>query len=147
MNDTATRSPGGSLRILLLDDDVFMLALVGDLLAELGQYEVTAESSSRRALATLRRVRPQLLICDLSMPDIDGIEFLRQAAADDFRGGVLVLSGMDDAVRLAAGRLATAQGLRVLGIEKKPIGAARLQQVLLAAQAASGMSLRGEVAR
>jgi CheY-like chemotaxis protein len=135
MNDTGLRALAAPLRILLLDDDVFMLAVVEDMLRELGQDDITAEASSRRALATLRRVQPQLLVCDLSMPEIDGIEFMRLAAADGYRGSVLLLSGMDDAVRMAAGRLATAQGLRLVGIEKKPITAAALEQAVLAARA------------
>lgn len=135
MNDTGPRALAAPLRILLLDDDAFLLALVADLLADLGEDDVTTEASSRRALDTLRRVQPQLLVCDLSMPEVDGIEFLRLAAADGYRGGVLLLSGMDDAVRLAAGRLATAQGLRLVGIEKKPVTAAALERALQAARA------------
>lgn len=118
------------LRVLLLDDDAFMLALVHEMLNELGQFEVHAESCARRALQTLARVQPALLICDLSLPDMDGIEFLHAAAEARFGGCVMLLSGIDDGVRRAAERLARAHGLRVLGAFRKPLAAAALAAAL-----------------
>ncbi len=113
--------PAAPMRVLLLDDDAFMLDVLADMLAELGQFDVVAQSHCAPALAALRTHRPQLLICDLSLPDMDGIEFLRLAAEGGFGGGVVLLSGMHAAVRKAAGRLAEAQGLRILGAYRKPM--------------------------
>ncbi|MDC8759684.1 response regulator [Janthinobacterium fluminis] len=120
MNDTSL-TPAAPLRVLLLDDDTFTLALLADMLGQLGQCDVVSESHGAPALEALRRHRPQLLICDLSMPDMDGIEFLDRAAAAGFDGGVVLLSGMHAAVRKAAERLALAHGLRILGAYRKPM--------------------------
>ena len=122
--DEAGQAP---VRILLLDDDVFMLDVLSDMLEQLGQFDIRCESHSGQALATLQQHQPDLLICDLSMPDVDGIEFLRMAAENGFRGGVVLLSGLHSAVRLAAERLAVANGLHILGTFRKPMESAELE--------------------
>lgn len=118
------------LRVLLLDDDVFMLDVLSDMLEHLGEFDIRCESHSELALASLREHQPDLLICDLSMPDVDGIEFLRMAAESGFQGGVVLLSGLHSAVRLAAERLAVANGLHILGTFRKPLESAELLQMV-----------------
>jgi len=136
--------PPAPFRIMLLDDDVFLLEMLADMLRALGQDDIIAESNSQRALLTLRRVEPQLLICDLSMPELDGIEFLHLAAGIGYRGGLVLLSGMDDAIRRAAERLAIAHGLRVLGTYQKPVSEASLREVLARAGIDSAAGAAGE---
>ena len=119
----ATRAP---VRVLLLDDDIFMLDLMASMLEQLGRFELRGETDARRALERLVAEPPCLLLCDLSMPDMDGIEFLQAAAVGGFRGAVILLTGMDSAVRRAAERLARANGLRVLGAFEKPMSPADL---------------------
>jgi DNA-binding NarL/FixJ family response regulator len=123
-------SPGARLRVLLLDDDTFMLAVLADMFAALGSFDVRCESDAKRALHSLASDAPGLLVCDLSMPDMDGIEFLHAAAEAHFRGGVILLSGMDSGVRRSAERLARAHGLQVLGAYKKPISPDELRAAL-----------------
>ena len=120
------------LRVLLLDDDSFTLEVMADMLANAGDYDVLCETDAQRALVRLAGERPGLLICDLSMPDMDGIEFMRAAAEAGFQGSVMLLSGMDAGVRRAAERLARANGLNVLGAWQKPISAPDLQSALAA---------------
>ena len=124
-------------RVLLLDDDRFMLEVLRDMLDMLATgnggspFEVHAELDARRALAALPRHAPELLICDLAMPDMDGIEFLQAAAGQGFRGRVIVVSALEDGVRDAATELARALGLRVAGALRKPVA---LEQLRLAMQ-------------
>jgi CheY-like chemotaxis protein len=136
-------TPAARLRVLLLDDDVFMLDLLHEMLAELGPYDVFPHSDGRSALRTLASAAPHLLVCDLSMPDMDGIEFMQAAAESGFDGAVMLLSGMDPIVRKAAERLARAHGLRVLGTFRKPISAEQLRSAL-APVAAGQLPPRGE---
>jgi CheY-like chemotaxis protein len=119
-------------RVLLLDDDRFMLEVLKDLLAGCGSFEVYAEADARQALGTLRSRAPELLICDLALPDMDGVEFLQAAASLGYAGEVILLSGMDAGVRDAAGELARVLGLKVLGAFRKPIEAAQLRALVAA---------------
>lgn len=123
------------MRILLLDDDTFMLDLVAEMIAELGEHTVIRETDGRRALIELRLRPPQLVICDLSMPVMDGIDFLRLAAAQQYAGCVVLLSGVDTAVLKTAGRLAEAQGLNIQEACAKPLNEQTLAAVLARAAA------------
>jgi CheY-like chemotaxis protein len=122
------------LHILLLDDDAFMLAILQDMLDSLGDFHVHAATSAREALAMLPRLRADLLICDLSMPEMDGIEFLRTVAGHGYAGQVILLSGMDDGVLRAARLLAMAQGLTILGACHKPLARGELADLLALAR-------------
>ncbi|OBV37347.1 response regulator [Janthinobacterium psychrotolerans] len=140
--DNDVPAPGPApLRVLLLDDDVFMLDVLADMLGQQGQFDIRCESASMGALDALRQQPPELLICDLSMPDMDGIEFLRMAAELGFRGGVVLLSGLHSAIRQAAERLALANGLRILGAYPKPLRRDDLRDMIaLQRQARAGIA-------
>jgi CheY-like chemotaxis protein len=129
MNVSAVRPSPPARRVLLLDDDRFMLELLTDMFGELGHFEVLAETDARRALAALPGYAPDLLVCDLALPDMDGVEFLQAAAQLRFGGAVVLVSGMDANVRAAACELARALGLRVAASFRKPIGIEQLRGV------------------
>lgn len=116
--------------ILVLDDDAEILDLMRDMIGVVGEFDVITESDARRALVLLGERNPDLLVCDLSMPGMDGIEFLNEAAASRYRGAVILLSGMDSGVRLAAQTLANVQGLRVVAAFCKPVELADLRSAL-----------------
>ena len=117
-------------RVLVLDDDRFMLGVLEELLGEVGRYHVATEADARNALARLGEHRPDVVICDLVLPDMDGIEFLQAAAGQGFRGKVVLITGYDDGLREAAGDLARALGLQVTGTFRKPIGAEQLRRAV-----------------
>lgn len=128
------KPPSAPRRILLLDDDRFMLDVLREMLESVddaGCFDVHAEFDARRALAALPRHAPELLICDLAMPEMDGIEFLQAAAGQGFSGRVILVSALEDGVRDAATELARALGLQVAGAFRKPLA---IEQLRLAVQ-------------
>ena len=130
MNHLAVGSRGQPPRVLVLDDDHFMLSMLKDMLERIGVQEIYTEANTRHALSTLAETSPDMLICDLALPDMDGIEFMQAAAERGFRGGVILLSGMDSGVRDAAGELARVLGLQVAGIFRKPIALDQLRDAI-----------------
>ncbi len=110
-----------SLCALLLDDDPFISAIMGDMLKGLEIEKIILESDPYHALTMIQEHAPHVLICDLAIPEMDGIEFLKCLAQRRFDGGIIVVSGMNGAILKAATNLAEAHGLCVLGTYKKPV--------------------------
>ncbi len=104
--------------VLLIDDDVDVLRAIGAYFERLG-YEVTRELSGEAGLATFDRLRPEVVILDLGLPGMDGMEVLehmRQRGA-----AVILLTGQSD--------LETAVRAMQLGAENfltKPVDMAHL---------------------
>lgn len=81
--DTATVStkPGGKVRVLVTDDDAITRMLV-KLLLEREQFEVLEATNGREAVEIATRERPDLLLLDLNMPEMDGYEAILQLRKD-----------------------------------------------------------------
>lgn len=84
-------------KILALDDDADWLDLCREILSQLpSKPEIRTVSSSRRALAMLDAEPFRLLICDLKMPRIDGLQVLAIVRKRFPELRTIVLSGLDD---------------------------------------------------
>ncbi len=67
--------------ILIVDDNAMNLKLTQVLLSSLG-YTVRTATNAEEALAALATFRPQLILMDLQLPGIDGLELTRRLKAD-----------------------------------------------------------------
>ena len=116
------------MKILLIDDEPFALRLVSHQLGRLGFDNLVTEQYPLDALALLERAHGEfdLILLDLQMPDIDGIEFVRHLARLKFAGGLLLVSGEDERILQTARRLAEAHQLDVRGALHKPVTPAAL---------------------
>lgn len=112
-----------AIRILLVDDDALLLKLVARKLADLGFTSVTSCTSGAAALAMLDASgeAPELIVLDLNMPQMDGIEFSRHLVERRFAGSLLFLSGENERMLQSAEKLARAHKLSVLGSLRKPV--------------------------
>jgi EAL domain-containing protein (putative c-di-GMP-specific phosphodiesterase class I)/CheY-like chemotaxis protein len=88
------------------------------------------------ALPTLLAQQPELLLLDLGMASMDGIEVIRQLAQMKFAGRLVIVSGLSTSILRAAATLAELQDLRVAGVLTKPIRADALRALLQAPQPA-----------
>ena len=98
--------------ILLVDDDEDMLAITGRWLEKAG-YEVTRASSGRDALSFLSNRKPDLILLDYLMPEMDGPTFLNKIRTNDAYKNIPVLyrTGMEDAVGNSDDTLAKPDGI------------------------------------
>jgi len=74
------KSPG-TVRVLIVDDLSFMRAMLRDIL-EADGFVVCAESKNgREALSAFEELRPDIVLLDITMPEMDGITALRKIMA------------------------------------------------------------------
>jgi DNA-binding response OmpR family regulator len=90
----AELAPGGPV-VLLVDDDQAIRRTVAAGL-ELEGFDVVAASGGRAALEAAVRVQPAVILLDLGMPDLDGLEVVRRLRASGDQVPVCILSARDE---------------------------------------------------
>ena len=130
-----------SLRILVIDDEAFVLKLTVRILSKLGLDDVVTASNGLIALAELDNATApfDVIICDLNMPEMDGIAFMRHAADKGVSAGMILLSGEDERMLETARDLAAAHNLNILGVIPKPLKPDALSSLLNAFQPATAV--------
>lgn len=85
--------------ILVVDDNADNLRLLAGILKE-HHYKIRLAPSGERALATIRKEAPDLILLDIMMPDMDGFEVCRQLKADQETTGipVIFISALDETI-------------------------------------------------
>ena len=76
-----TAKAGSQKRLLLIDDDPNLILLVKDYL-EFRGYEVVAAGNGIEALESLKQKLPDLIVCDVMMPEMDGYTFVQHIRED-----------------------------------------------------------------
>ena len=83
-----------TLRVLLVDDTTFMRRMLRDILVRAG-FEVSAEASNgRQAVEAYRQARPDLVIMDITMPEMDGVAAVREIAGADPAARIVMCSAL-----------------------------------------------------
>jgi two-component system chemotaxis response regulator CheY len=95
-------------RILVVDDAAFMRKVLTDALTT-GGHEIAGEAANgNEALERFQDVRPDLTTLDITMPEADGLEALREILASDPTAKVIMCSALGaedkvlEAIRLGA---------------------------------------------
>jgi EAL domain-containing protein (putative c-di-GMP-specific phosphodiesterase class I)/FixJ family two-component response regulator len=108
---------------LVVDDDLFTNKVICTQLNKIGFTNLEGFTDPLKALDFLRQNvdRIGLIVCDLQMPTLDGIEFVREVAHEGYTGKVILISGEDPRLLRSAQRLVEAMGLSTLGAIQKPV--------------------------
>jgi len=87
-------------RILVLDDQEYLREIIATILAEAG-YPAVAVDTPEHAMQLLEELRPDLLVLDMSLPGIDGLQFLDNLRAQPLWEALPVLIVSGDPTKLA----------------------------------------------
>ncbi|HHY43522.1 MAG TPA: response regulator [Coprothermobacter sp.] len=83
-----------SKRVLIVDDAAFMRMMIKNVLTQNG-YEVAGEASNgQEALVLYEKVKPDLVTLDITMPEMDGIQTLKELLKIDPSANIIMVTAM-----------------------------------------------------
>jgi CheY-like chemotaxis protein len=122
----------GVSSVLIVDDDAFSRDWLSELCGGLGIANIHTADNGYAAIKRLRQmeVLPELIVCDIYMPDMDGIEFLEKLIERRYTGKLMLISGMDAETLTLAREIADASAMDFLGAFVKPVSRETLAYAL-----------------
>jgi len=107
-----------TLRVLIADDHRLMLAAVRRALGDAEGFEIVGEVSvGSHVVPAVRETKPDVVLLDLRMPELDGLACLERLRKHDPTIAVVILSSYSDAAQIEAARRAGARGYVVKTVE------------------------------
>jgi len=118
-------------RVLIVDDDPIVLTIFKSFFASCQISEVLTASDGKQASAILSMdaSHVRLIIMDINMPEMDGIELLRHLLSIHYDGPLIICSANRGANAESAQTLAKAYGLDLTSFIQKPLTKQKLSQV------------------
>lgn len=115
--------------LLVIDDEPALAEFVAQVAKDCGFTPIlTADDQAFRT--AFREKSPDIMVLDLGMPGMDGVELLRFLADEGNEAPVLIISGFDRRVLESAFRLGEALGLQMVGPLEKPVRIHDLERLL-----------------
>ena len=126
------RSRFSQLSVLVVEDHDFQRQVALRLAQQLGVGNTLEATDGRHALDVLggHMQSVDVVLVDLDLPHMDGIEFIGRIARDGLAHAVVVLTALDPALMNTVRIMARASGMRVLGTVEKPLTEAKLTDAL-----------------
>lgn len=121
------------LNFLVIEDNDFQRQVVVNMLRSLGAAEICEASNGRQALEMVNaaNARPvDIAFCDLNMPEMDGLEFIRHLGCGNGAISICILSMLDRTLLASVEKMSQAYGINLLGVVRKPISLAQLETLI-----------------
>ncbi len=120
------------LHVLVIEDDDFQRKIMVRMLASLGVASIVEASNGKQALDEIHRAtpRPNIALCDLDMPEMDGMEFLRHLGEEKLTIPVILTSALDSKLLSSISRMTRLYGIHLLGTIEKPVNPVNLKSLL-----------------
>ena len=110
------------IRVLIVDDHQLFREGLAALLSTAGETDVVGEAGTgAEAIAQTERTAPDVVLMDIQMPDMNGIEATRRVLADRPDIGVVMLTMLEDDDSLFAAMAAGARGYILKGADKAEV--------------------------
>ena len=121
-----------NLKVLCVDDDPFSLETLTETLRRIGgvNIETAEDAKSALSMTSLWDGSIDVILMDIHMPDIDGIEFIQALGRTGFTGSVGVISGAVDVIKKMTEIVAFGRGIKLLGVLEKPVSFSELDALL-----------------
>ncbi len=140
-----TQDPFGN-RLLVIDDEPALTTIIRRI-AEASGFEVVVTQDPAIFLNTVRNWAPTVIMLDLQMPAMDGVQLLRNLAADKCTARIIVSSGADVRILQAAMTLGQERGLNMGEVLQKPIRAEALRERLRSYMGNSKLQLTADLSK
>ena len=80
--------------LLLVDDELDLLKMLSDILKDAGFRKILMAATGKEAVAEAKKGKPDLIILDVMLPDIDGFEVCRRIRGSGSRMGIIMLTAL-----------------------------------------------------
>ena len=133
MHDREQTPANKEILILVVDDEPFALTFCIKLLHQFGYTHIDTANSGKVGLDKIvSGDEPyDLVVLDINMPEMNGLEVMRQAHDNAFPGSFILISGEDEKLLEAAYEHGEHYGLRILDAIQKPINTDYFKTLLL----------------
>lgn len=122
-----------TLGVIVVDDHDFQRKVAMSYLSQLGVVNILEGSDGLEALAKISAAGwpVDVALCDLDMPGMDGMQFIRHLAEGRRVGSIILLSGLEPQLISSVEKMASLQGLAVLGTIEKPVTPQKISNLLV----------------
>jgi len=121
------------IKFLVVEDDDFQRHIIKNMLIQLGAKTILDVDNGKVAIDIIRNKNEgsiDLIICDLNMPEMDGLEFLRHLGKEQQSVSIILLSALGNNILVSAGKIANLHGIKLLGAIDKPIMPVQLESLI-----------------
>jgi EAL domain-containing protein (putative c-di-GMP-specific phosphodiesterase class I)/AmiR/NasT family two-component response regulator len=116
--------------ILIVEDHPFQHMYLQHLFNELGSFHLEAARDGQEALERLRLRDFDLVLTDLLMPGMDGVQFIQHLTSLRHKPGLAIMSAASRRMLMAASLVAKNLGVDVLGLISKPVEPSALRNLI-----------------
>ncbi|WP_095050770.1 EAL domain-containing protein [Pseudomonas sp. Irchel s3h9] len=113
--------------ILIVEDHPFQHLYLQNLFSELGDFDLACAKDGEEALDCLKQRDFDLVLTDLLMPGMDGVQFIQGLAAQRSRPALAIMSAASRRMLMGASLVASNLQVKVIGLISKPVNAAALR--------------------
>ncbi|WP_244149357.1 response regulator [Photobacterium leiognathi] len=134
------------MRILLIEDHDFQRQVLTTQLARIidsENDEIQCAINGADALKIMQQYQPHLLLCDLNMPEMDGISFLGHIAKQHYKGSIIITSALKQDILMSVEKMCLNYDLNLLGTLSKPTCLKQLSVLLKQAKERSTLTNQG----
>ncbi len=115
-----------SLKVLVVEDHSFQMEHITNCLSQIGVEQVLTATDGVKGLDCVAREQNSstpidLIICDLQMPNMDGIAFIRHLSINHYTGSLIILTAMDASLVSSVTQMIKEYKIKFIGSLHKPI--------------------------